>query len=440
MKITRAKHSINANILQLALPMIISNITVPLLGMVDTAVVGHLNNPIYLGGVAFGSMLVMLLFWLAGFLRMSTTGLAAQAYGQQASAELQHVLLRSLFLALCLAMLLLIFHQPLWSLAVWISDGSEQVLAQASRYFNLRIWSAPASLVNLVLWGWLIGCQKSRVVMWLVILNNSINILLDLVLVVGFEQGVAGVAAATLIAEYLTCFVALLYLYWSRQIKPMPLHSGWFSWVKLKRLLVINLDILLRSLLLQLCLATMTFKATGYGDQFIAANAVLMNFLLFASYGLDGIAYAAESLTGSAMGAGRMLRLRMAIRLSFGWSLLFAALFSASFLLGGELIVRLLTSIPEVQQTAETYLGYLIVLPLSAFAAFVFDGVFVGLTWSRKMLSTMAVAALAVFLPLVYLLEPLANHGLWLALLAMFISRGVGQGILLMRWLRGHER
>lgn len=416
--------------------MIISNVTVPLLGMVDTAVVGHLDNAIYLGGVALGSMVIMLIFWLAGFLRMSTTGLAAQAHGKQQHDQLYHVLLRSLTLAIVLAVGLLIMQQPIWWLVIRLAEGSEQVLAQAEHYFAIRIWSAPASLANLTILGWLIGCQKNRTVMWLVIVNNSINIVLDLLFVVGLKQGVAGVASATLIAEYITCFILLGYLYSPRLMKQLKRGEQWFSAAQFKQLLAINVDILLRSLLLQLCLATMTFKATGYGDQFIAANAVLMNFLLFASYGLDGIAYAAESLVGNAMGAGRMKRLKMTVRLTFMWSLLFAVGFSCVFWLAGESIIHLLTSIASVRETAADYLGYLVVLPLCAFAAFLFDGIFVGLTWSRQMLWTMAVAALLVFIPLVYGLHTLGNHGLWSALLAMFVCRGVGQGWLLVRWLK----
>jgi len=432
--------SLNRNILQLALPMIISNITVPLLGMVDTAVIGHLDDASYLGGVALGAMCIMLLYWLAGFLRMSTTGLAAQAFGCQRQAELDGVLLRGALLAVLIGLLLILLQQPLWLLAARLADGSDAVLAQARNYFAIRIWGAPAALTNLVLFGWLIGVQRSRAVMWLVVLNNSVNIVLDLLLVVGFGLGVSGVAWATLIAEYLTLTVGLLLIANPSLLRSLLDWQHWCQAAAFKRLLSINLDILLRSLLLQLCLATMTLKATAYGDQVIAANAVLMNFLLFASYGLDGIAYAAESLAGSSLGSQRYNRLAMVIRLTFRWSLLFGLGFSAAFWLVGEQIVQLLTSIPEVRATALRYIGYLMLLPLVAFAAFLFDGIFVGLTWSRQMRHTMAIAALLVFIPLVLLLQPMQNHGLWIALLAMFSARGLTQGMLLWRWMGRRRR
>ncbi|EKE77514.1 MATE family efflux transporter DinF [Gallaecimonas xiamenensis] len=409
-------------VLALALPMILSNITVPLLGLVDTAVIGHLANPAFLGGVAVGNMLVTFLFWLLGFLRMATTGLIAQAHGRGDGAALAAWLGKAGAMALALAAALLLLQWPLGQLGLWLSGASGEVKAQAALYFYARIWGAPAVLVNLVLLGFLVGRQDTRGPMALLILGNSLNILLDLMLVVGLGWQVRGAALASVVADYATLGLGLWLVHrrlpdfdWRAALG----HSGW------RRLLSLNRDILLRSFCLQLCFVFITFQGARMGDQVVAANAVLLNFLLLISYALDGIAYAAEALTGRAVGQGDEKALRYWVRLCGQWSLAFALAFVALFGFFGEGIIALLTDLPAVRQTAAQYLGWVVALPLVALWCYLFDGVFIGATRGRAMRNSMVLSTFGVFFPVWWLAQGLGNHGLWLALTAFMAMRGL---------------
>ncbi|WP_298440648.1 MATE family efflux transporter [uncultured Ferrimonas sp.] len=408
--------------LALALPMIFSNITTPLLGLVDTAVIGHLSEAYYLGGVAVGAMIITLLWWVLGFLRMATTGLVAQGFGQQHWPNQIAVLWQGLCCAAALALALLLLQQPLLQGGIALIGGSAEVQHYALEYAQIRIWGAPAALMNLVLLGFLLGRQQAKAAMLLLILTNSLNIGLDLLLVVGFEWGVAGAAMATVIADY-SALAAGLWLSW-RQIPAAQRLRQRLHLRGIGKLLALNRDIFLRSLCLQLCIAFVTAQGARMGDAIVAANSVLMNLTLLIAYALDGIAYSAEAQVGQAVGKADQRRVRDAIWLCWSWSALTALLFSVGFLLAGESLIALLTDIESVRLGAQHYLGWLVAYPLVAFTCFLFDGVYIGAAKGRAMRNSMLISALGFF-ALWWLSQSYGNHGLWLAFCGFALLRSL---------------
>jgi MATE family multidrug resistance protein len=435
----------------IALPMVLSNLSVPLLALVDTAVSGHLEHAWYLGGVALGSSLISLLFFLLGFLRMSTTGLTAQAYGANDQAGQLRFLSQSLLLALLLAALLLILQLPLAQLAFSLSKASAEVNQQAQLYFSIRIWSAPATLINLVLMGWFLGRQNARYPMWMLIFTNLLNIVLNIVFVVGFGWQVAGIAAASVVADYSGLLLGgylllrLLAAATQRFASHTQLAKGlltamgshWRQLAGLRRLFTLNRDIFLRSLCLQSVFVFIAFQGAAYGDNTVAANAVLLSFLMLVSYAMDGLAYAAESLVGKAIGANDSLLLGNTLGLLALWCLLLALLFSVGYGLFGNGFVSLLTSLPEVQQHARLYLGWMILLPLLACWAYFLDGVFIGATQGKTLRNSMVIALLG-FIISFYLLQDWQNHALWAALAVFMALRSISLALVLrFQWRTG---
>ena len=412
--------------LAIALPMIASNLTIPLLSLVDTAVVGHLEHPWYLGGVALGSSLISLLFLLLGFLRMSTTGLTAQAYGADNKTAIRNSLLQAGLIALFLALVLLLHHPFIMPLVNVYSDAGSEVLEQAGIYFHIRIWSAPAALLNMVLLGWFLGMHNARYPMWLLLCNQSLNIVLDLVFVLGFGWQVAGVAAASVIADYSSLLLGLYLLrrLWRAQ------QLGSVNWPQLRqlsgigRLFALNRDIFIRSLCLQLVFAFIAFRGASLGDTVVAANAVLLSFLMLVSYALDGFAYAAEAMTGKAVGAKDQRDLQRLFAILAQWGLVLGMLFCLLFWLGGPALITLLTSIEAVQITAADYLPWLIALPLLAVWSYLLDGIYIGATKARAMRNAMLVS-FAGFVLCYATLHSLGNHALWLALSLFMLLRGL---------------
>lgn len=413
-------------VLAIALPMIASNLTIPLLSLVDTAVVGHLEHPWYLGGVALGSSLISLLFLLLGFLRMSTTGLTAQAYGADNKTAIRNSLLQAGLIALLLALVLLLLHPFIMPIVHVYSDAGREVLEQAGIYFHIRIWSAPAALLNMVLLGWFLGMHNARYPMWLLLCNQSLNIVLDLVFVLGFDWQVAGVATASVIADYSTLLLGLYLLrrLWQAQ------QLGRVNWLQLKqlsgygRLFALNRDIFIRSLCLQLVFAFIAFRGAALGDTVVAANAVLLSFLMLVSYALDGFAYAAEAMTGKAVGAKDQRDLQLLFTILAQWGLVLGVLFSLLFWLGGPALIALLTSIEAVQSAAATYLPWLIALPLLSVWSYLLDGIYIGATKARAMRNAMLLS-FAGFVLCYATLHSLGNHALWLALSLFMLLRGL---------------
>ncbi|WP_421246706.1 MATE family efflux transporter [Aeromonas sanarellii] len=417
----------------LALPMVFSNVTTPLLGLVDTWVIGHLGEAWFLGGVSVGATLINLLFWLLGFLRMSTTGLTAQAQGA-ANAEGQlDTLARALGLAIGLGLALLLLLPFLPSI-IALGGGSAEVQAHAGDYVSVRIWSAPAALCNLVVMGWLLGMQDARSPMLLLIFTNLVNMGLDAWFVLGLGWQVKGVAAASLLADYSALAVGLwLASRHLRRLSPGVWQHAWRRWSQwpdLLRLLALNRHIFIRSLCLQLCFAFMTLQGARLGDVAVAANAVLLNFLMLISYGLDGFAYAVEAMVGRAIGRRDRQGLREAIILNLGWALLIALGFTLSFACGGGMLIRHITDLPAVIAEAHRQLPWLVAMPLLAVWCFLLDGVFIGATRAREMRNSMLVAVFAGFFPIWWLCQAWGVAALWAAMSALMVGRGLTLGWL----------
>jgi len=415
---------------RLALPMIFSNITVPLLGLVDTAVIGHLDSPVYLGGVAIGATATSFLFMLLLFLRMSTTGLTAQAFGAKDPVRLARALVQPLILALGAGLLIVLLRTPLIDLALHVVGGSEAVLEQARRFLEIRWLSAPASLANLVLLGWLLGVQYARAPVILLVVGNLLNIVLDLWLVMGLHMNVQGAALATVVAEYGTFFIGL----WMvkrvlamRGISFAMLKTAWHG--NIRKLLALNRDIMLRSLLLQLCFGALTVFGARLGPEIVAVNAVLMTLLTFTAYALDGFAYAVEAHSGQAYGAREAGQLQEVWRAACRQSGLVALVFALIYALFGGQIVALLTSLPELRELANHYIIWQVVLPVVGVWCYLLDGMFIGATRGAEMRNSMAVAAAGFALTL-FTLPWLGNQGLWLALAVFLALRGLSLALI----------
>ena len=420
---------------RLAGPMILSNLTIPLLGLVDTAVMGHMTEAWYLGAVALGALIFSFIYWGFGFLRMGTTGLTAQAFGREDGNELRSIMARAILLAVGFSFVLLLTQSLLRDLSFYILEASNEVEVAAGIYFDIRIWSTPATLINYVFIGWFLGMQNARAPLYLLLLTNLTNIILDLFFVFVLDMGVAGVALATVLAEYTGLTLALLLTY--QQLKH---HTGrWqrqaiFCLKHFREMLVLNQNIFIRTLCLIFSFAFFTAQGAKHGDIILAANAVLMNFQTFMAYGLDGFAHAAEALVGKAVGQKNRHAFRQAVYTAGFWSLIIAMLFTFIYLLFGTTIINALTDITEVRATAYAFLAWLIISPLVSVWSYLFDGIFIGATRSAEMRNTMLVSTFIFYLPAWYLFQPWGNHGLWAALLVFMIARGITMAISFRRF------
>ena len=407
--------------------MILSNVSVPLLGMVDTGVTGHLENATYLGAVAIGSAIFGLLYASVNFLRMGTTGIAAQQYGANDFDGMRVSLGQALIIALLIGSILLLLQLPLGNIALNLLGPDAMVREHAAEYFNIRIWSAPATLAGYALIGWFIGMQNARAPLIIVLLTNGVNIVLDLWFVVVLDMKVEGVAAASVIAEYSGLAVGLGFA-WVELRK----HSGHWILARLttlseyKAFLAVNGNLFLRTITLMFTLAFVTAQGARQGGLILAANAILLNLQYLLSFALDGLAHAAEALVGKAVGAKSRAALQQSVTLTLRWSLLIAILFCAVFYVGGPLLVNILTNLAPVRETTLTYLPWLVVSPIVSVWSFLYDGVFVGATRAREMRDIMIISTVLVFIPAWYALQFLGNHGLWLAFTLFMASRGIG--------------
>ena len=421
----RARVPGHRDITRLAGPIIVSNLSTPLLGAVDTAVMGHLPDAAYLGAVAVGSVIFSFLYWGFGFLRMGTTGFTAQAHGAADRDELRACLGRPLILACLIGALLIALQWPIGAVAFALMDASAQVESLAGTYFAVRIWSAPFALVNYAVLGWLLGTQRARHALMLQVALNGINIGLDLLFVVGMGYTIAGVAAASLIAEIVAAGLGLgLCVHLLRRTGGTWSRARLLDRASLIRLFRVNRDIFVRTLSLIFAFAYFTAKGAEFGETTLAANAILMQLQNVLSYGLDGFAHATETLVGSAFGARNRTAFRAAVRTATIWAGGVALLFAAVLALGGPAILSLFTDIPEVRERALTYLPWMIASPFVSIWAFQLDGVFIGATQTRAMRNAM-LACVAFYVAAVWLLTPaLGNHGLWLALMLFLGARG----------------
>jgi len=415
---------------RIAAPMILSNVSVPLLGIVDTGVVGHLESADYLGAVAIGGTIFGFLYTGMNFLRMGTTGIAAQRFGAGDNDGLRVSLGQALIVAMLIAAVLIVLQLPIGRTATDLLGAGGTLRDHALEYFSVRVWSAPGTLANFVMIGWFLGLQNARVPLVIFLTINLTNIALDLLFVIGLGMKVAGVALASVIAEYSGLVVALFFA-----IRELRRHEGTWPIGKLVRVrdyaafFSINANLFVRTLALMFTFAFVTAQGARMGSLILAANAILMQFQNLTSFGLDGIAHAAEALVGKAFGQNRRDALERSVALCLKWSLIFAAGFSVAYLLFGASLVRILTDLPEVRATAMRYLPWMIVSPLIAVWPFLYDGVYIGATRARAMRNIMVVSTFVVFLPSWYLLQPLGNHGLWLAFMLFLAGRAIGMHV-----------
>ncbi len=415
---------------RIAAPMILSNISVPLLGMVDTGVTGHLESAAYLGAVAIGGMIFTFLYMGMNFLRMGTTGIAAQSFGANDNDGLRASLGQALIVGLGIAAALIALQVPIGSLAIKLLGGDIETQMYAAEYFFIRIWSAPGTLANFAIVGWFIGLQNARVPLFIFLTINLTNIALDLLFVLVLGMKVDGVALASVIAEYSGLLVGGLFVLSALRQRSghWPIHRL-MNFSAYKAFFAINANLFVRTMALMFTLSFITAQGARLGGIVLAANAVLMNFQFLTALGLDGIAHAAEALVGKAIGEKRRDALEQTVRLTLKWSLIFAVGFAAFYALFGTLIIKTLTDLQDVRETAIRYLPWMIASPIVSVWCFLYDGVYVGATRAKAMRNVMVFSTIAVFLPAWYLLRPLANDGLWLAFLLFMASRGIGMHI-----------
>lgn len=415
----------NRQILRLALPNIITNITVPLLGMVDIAIVGHIGNASHIGAIAIGTMIFNLIYWNFGFLRMGTSGLTAQAYGAEDWDEAMRIMVRGLAIAVSVALLLILLQYPIARLCeLWI-DSSENVMQLALLYFYIRIWAAPATLGLYVLKGWFIGMQNSKTPMWIAIIMNIINIVFSLLFVIVWKMGITGVALGTVMAQYSGLLMAIAL--WFKQYGHFRSRidiRGSLHIDAMKRFFKVNGDIFLRTLCLVAVFTFIPAISASMGDKILAANTLLMQLFTLFSYIMDGFAYAGESLIGRYTGAKDELMLRKSVRYLLRWGMIITLLFTIIYYFWGEYILAILTNDRTVINTAMEYMTWTILVPITGFSAFLFDGIYIGATASKSMRNIMFVATAAFFIGYYTLAPSLGNDGLWIAFLIFLTLRG----------------
>ena len=415
-------------ILRIALPVMLSNVSTPLIGVVDTAIVGRIPDPAYIGAVALGALVFTFVFWAFGFLRMGTTGLTAQALGAGDGEELVAGLGRALLIAAVVGVVLIGLQWPIRELAFGLIEGSDRVEGLARDYFDIRIWAAPATLANYALLGWFIGMGRTDIGLMLQLVLNLANIALDAYFVLVLGLDVRGVALGTLLAEYLAVLVGLVVaiVHIRRNGARLSLARLLLA-DRLRRTLAVNRDIMIRSLALIFVFVWFMAQGARHGDVTLAANAVLMQFVSVSAYFLDGLAFAAEALVGRAVGARNRADFRAAVRLTTVWAVAVALLISVAFLLVGPWVVDALTTDPATRAAARDYLPWAALAPLAGVWAFQLDGIFIGATRSVEMRNAMLVS-LAVFLLAWWLLQPWGNHGLWAALYVNYLARTLSLG------------
>jgi len=421
----------NKKILQLAIPSIVSNITVPLLGLIDVAIVGHLGSAAYIGAIAVGGMLFNIIYWLFGFLRMGTSGMTSQAFGQRDLKEVTRVLLRAVGVGLFIALCLLLLQYPIRKIAFLLIDATPEVRELATGYFNICVWGAPAVSGLYGFAGWFIGMQNSRFPMFIAITQNVVNIVASLSFVYLLDMKIEGVALGTLIAQYAGFFMASLL--WLRYYGRLKIAFRWREIIgktAMKRFFQVNSDIFFRTL----CLVAVTtfFTSTGarQGDVVLAVNTLLMQLFTLFSYIMDGFAYAGEAMTGRYVGARNNTGLQRMIRLLFRWGWGLSLSFTILYMIGGQDFLGLLTNDTTVINAAGSYYYWVLAIPLAGFAAFLWDGILIGATATRLMLYSMLVASGMFFLIYYIFYALMGNHALWMAFLIYLSLRGIMQWIL----------
>lgn len=424
----------NRKILRLAIPSIAANITTPLLALVDTAIVGHMGSELYIAAIAVGGVMFNMLYWLFSFLRGGTSGLSAQAYGAGDNRASTLVLRRSLSVALGAGIAMILLQQPVFTLLSWFLDAGKETTAMASTYFHILIYGAPAVLGNYAMSGWFLGMQNSRMLLWVSLTINVTNILSSLFLVYGLGMGIAGVATGTLIAQWVGFGAGFLFLH--RYPREATTLRDILRWDELRRFFSVNIDVMLRTVCLIAVTLWFTRAGSLQGPLILAVNTLLMQLFLLFSYMMDGFAFAGEALVGRFVGAHDYANLRLCVRRLFMWGAAWAMLFTLLYFLGGEGFLNLLSDDRAVIAASGEYFVWAVTVPFAGFAAFAWDGVFIGATMTRGLLLSMA-GATATFFLVYYLLYPiLGNHALWLAFILYLAMRGLLQTVIYLRWSR----
>ena len=448
----KIEKGMNGRILGLALPNIVTNITVPLLGMVDMAIVGHLSGD-HIGAIAIGTQIFNLIYWNFGFLRMGTSGLTAQAFGAERWGETLKILIRACAIALAIALLLIVLQWPLALAVPHIFEGSNRVMGLALTYFFVRVWAAPATLGLYAIKGWFIGMQDSKTPMWIAIALNCVNIVASLLFVVVLQWDIFGVALGTVIANYSGLALGIFFLRCKLhsdcnlstcQLINLSTLKEALHWKDMRRFFKVNSDIFLRTLCLSGVFTFITAASSRMGDQILAVDALLLQFFTLFSYIMDGFAYAGESLVGRHIGARQLRHLKLAVRLLIAWGLTLTVLFTGLYAAFGNEFLHIFTDKQDVIASTGEYMGWILAIPICGFAAFLFDGIFIGATATRTMRNAMFVATAAFFAAYYGLKEYFGtadihiwNNILWIAFMVFLTLRGLLQALRVKRDIYG---
>ncbi|MXZ49926.1 MAG: MATE family efflux transporter [Rhodobacteraceae bacterium] len=416
-------------ILKIAIPILLSNATVPILGAVDTGVIGQLGEAAPIGAVGLGSIIITTIYGLFGFLRMGTSGLASQEKGKGDDYELSMIIFRSLMIGFVLGVLVLILHFQLFYLVMKIVPASPEVEGLTEEYVSIRIFSAPAAIATYGITGWLIAQERTQSVLVLQLAMNGLNVILDILFVLGLNYGVEGVAYATLIAEWFALFLGLYLCREALWIKFWAEIHRIFDRAKFNRMVSVNSDILIRSLFLGLALVSFLFLSSDFGDITLAANQILLQFLFFTAYALDGFAFSSETLVGQSIGAENKPAVRKSSILTSAWGMITAVIVSVVFALTGPMIITIMTTEPMVRIEAMNYLWWVVLVPIIGGPSWFLDGIFIGATKTREMRNGMMISFFFYVIALVITMPTMGNAGLWLSLYILFILRALTLGL-----------
>lgn len=425
----------NREILKLAIPNIISNITIPILGLVDMILMGHLGSAVYIGAIALGGTIFSVLYSFFSFLRAGTTGFTAQALGSNNKTEIIYSLYRSLCIGIPIIILILSLQTPIAKLSSILLDGSDEVKSLALKYFYIRIWAAPANIMLYCFNGWFVGMQNTKIPMFIAILINVMNILFSIIFVIILKQNVTGVALGTVIAQYSGLTLAIVLLIRNYKSYFIKINKEiLFDFGKIKRFFKVNTDLMIRSFLLIISIAFFTNQSAKLGDNILAINMILLQSFYIFSYFTDGFAYAGEALVGKFIGSKDRNNLIKSIRLLLMWGFSISIPFTILYALFPSTFVKIISDNPTILTEIKPYYIYMIIIPLITFAAFIWDGIYIGATASKAIRNTMIISSIFIFLPAWFFLVPrFENHGLWIAFLCFMIARGIAMTLMAKR-------
>ncbi len=424
------------SILKLAIPNIISNITIPLLGLVDMALMGHMGDGKYIGAIALGGVIFNIIYWSFGFLRMGTSGFTAQAYGERDNEKAITTLARALLVAFAAAIAIFILQRPIEWLSFFLISGSPGVENLAIEYFRIRIWAAPATISIFALTGWFLGMQNARYPMYIAILINVTNIACNFLFIFGFGMKSDGVALGTLVAQYVGLLLALFLLWLKyRQLFNLVNRQAVVEVKAMLRFFKVNSDIFLRTLCVISVFTFFTSRSAATDDTILAVNSLLLQFLMFYSYFIDGFAFAGEALTGKYVGANNPVKLKRVVRNLFLWGGGLTVVFSSIYYFGNDFILGMLTNQPAIIDATAPFLPWVVAIPIMSTASYIWDGIYIGATASRGMLYSM-LGATILFYPLYFLLVGhIGNHALWLAMIMFMAGRGIFQTVMAPKYI-----